>query len=203
MIFSVIIPLAADETEHKKLLASLPAEFEVILSQKETRALSLNDGAKKATGEYLWFLHADSRLSKKAISALIESVRKHPSSLLYFNLAFENDATSFMCLNALGVHFRSKILQSPFGDQGFCIHKDLFEQIGGFPENLPYGEDNIFAWKARQHGIKLRSTGAKIYTSARKYKKNGWLKTTLKHQYLWITQSFPEWIKLMRMRKKI
>jgi GT2 family glycosyltransferase len=107
-----------------------------------------------------------------------------------------------MCINRWGVHFRSRILKVPFGDQGFCIRKDMFQILGGFPDNVPYGEDHIFVWKARQQGVKLQPVCSTLYTSARKYKKHGWLKTTLLHQYLWVKQAWPQWQILRRERKK-
>ncbi len=95
-----------------------------------------------------------------------------------------------------GALFRSRALGVPFGDQGFCIKKTIFNKLGGFPEGLPYGEDHVFVWRARQQGIDLQPLGVKLYTSARKYKKHGWLKTTILTQYLWIKQALPEWQKL-------
>lgn len=194
---SVIIPLTSDETEHKALLTSLPDDMEIILSQESTRATSLNTGAKKAAKEYLWFLHADSRLSEHTISTLYTAIENQPDSLLFFDLAFQ-DAPLAMYLNSWGAWLRSHLLKVPFGDQGFCMKKDLFQKLGGFPENLPYGEDHVFIWKARQHGIAVQPVCATLYTSARKYKKHGWLKTTLLHQYLWVKQAWPEWKKLKK-----
>ncbi len=186
---SIIIPLAPGETGHHELLPTLPADAEITLSQEAGgRAASLNAGARKATREYLWFLHADSRLAENTISALITAVKKHPDSLLFFDLAFSDDAAPLMRLNEWGAYFRSRVLKLPFGDQGFCIGKDLFAQLGGFPEGLEYGEDHVFVWRARQANIKIRPVNATLCTSARKYRIHGWLRTTLLHQYLWIKQ---------------
>lgn len=200
MKISVIIPLAAHETKHQALIASLPEGMEIVLAQEGGRAASLNAGAKKATGDYLWFLHADSELNEACVPALLEAIKRSPDALLYFDLAFSNDATKLMRLNAMGVWFRSHVLSVPFGDQGFCIKKEQFQRIGGFPEGLAYGEDHVFVWLARQLGITLHPTGATIATSARKYQAHGWLKTTLKHQYLWVIQAWPEWIRLLKTR---
>ena len=197
---SVIIPLSKDEVEHKDLISSIHDDIEIILSSEETRAISLNKGAEKSTGEYLWFLHADSEIDSHAISALQKAIQKNPASLLYFDLTFAKNSSPIMILNAWGAWLRSHILKVPFGDQGFCISRKLFENIGGFPEGIEYGEDHLFVWRARQKNISIKSVGAKIYTSARKYKKYGWLKTTLMHQYLWIKQAWPEWRKLHRQK---
>ena len=80
--------------------------------------------------EFLWFLHADSRFTNKTIPALLNSIKKAPKKLHYFNLQF-NDNSLLLKLNNLGVWLRSHILGMPFGDQGFCIAKKLFTKIGG------------------------------------------------------------------------
>jgi hypothetical protein len=67
---------------------------------------------------------------------------------------------------------------------------------------VSYGEDHVFVWKARQHGITEKPICDTLYTSARKYKKDGWLKTTFMHQYLWIKQAWPEWVILRKKQKK-
>lgn len=224
VMLSVIIPLAPSEAAWKKLftdLAKLPDETEIILvsSQKENaqkgtiflpnkkiywltskpgRAAQMNAGAMAARGKYLWFLHADSRFAGDTLSALFQLIQNSANQLLYFDLAFLDDALPFMFLNAWGAYFRSRLLKVPFGDQGFCISKVCFQKLNGFPENLPYGEDHVFVWKARQHGVEVKPICATLYTSARKYKKHGWLKTTVMHQYLWIKQAWPEWKKLRR-----
>jgi rSAM/selenodomain-associated transferase 2 len=222
---SVIIPLAPDESAWLGLLEELrqlPAATQIIfvtsqeaeplslgrlevpqkavetLSSRPGRAEQMNAGARVATGRYLWFLHADSKFSPASIPALLDSIKKSTDDLLYFDLIFLNDASALMCLNRWGVKFRSRVLQVPFGDQGFCIRQDLFHQLGGFPEGLPYGEDHVFVWRVRQHGLKLKPVGAALYTSARKYRIKGWLRTTLLHQYLWIKQAWPEWRKLKK-----
>ena len=226
---SVIIPLAPNEAAWKSLLTDLdklPDGMEILFVQSENsntnmpnktpvlaekeirilvnkqpgRAAQMNAGAAKAQGKYLWFLHADSKFGPNTLTALLRVIEHHPHSLLYFDLAFLKDASFLMCINNWGVYFRSRVLKLPFGDQGFCISKAQFTRLGGFPDSLPYGEDHVFVWKARQQGIRIQSTGARLYTSARKYKKHGWLKTTLLHQYLWMKQAWPEWKKLKQGR---
>ena len=200
---SIVIPVAADETEHKTLLANLhnhsQLQAEVIPCSKFTRAQSLNKGAAQAKGEWLWFVHADSYISTDNLCALEKSLEQHPQDLHYFDLAFDDHSLRF---NALGANLRSRLCGTPFGDQGFCIKKSLFKQLNGYPENTPYGEDLIFVWHARQAGIKLRRIPSKILTSGRKYKQCGWFKLTLLYQWRWIKMSCPEFLTLLAMRLK-
>jgi GT2 family glycosyltransferase len=184
---SVIIPMAPDEPKPVGLIDTLPPEIEIILSQETGRAASLNAGAAKASGEYLWFLHADSSLPKDGLEKLQQAIAHKPDALHYFNLAFAGGGWA-MKLNSWGANFRSGFLGCPFGDQGFCLPKPVFQQLGTYPEAAPYGEDHLFVWQAHKAGVKLNQVHATITTSARKYQQKGWLQTTLRHQYLWLKQ---------------
>ena len=224
---SVIIPLAPDETAWQKLLpelALLPDDTEILLVRSSHdaahdavdlpnlnlhwltspagRAEQMNAGARAATGAHLWFLHADTQLTHDSLSALLQAMQRHPADLLYFDLIFLNDASRLMPLNAWGARFRSRVLHVPFGDQGFCMARQRFHELGGYPESLPYGEDHVFVWRARQHGVAITPVNSILYTSARKYKKHGWAKTTVMHQYLWLKQAWPEWRLLRKQLKK-
>ena len=200
---SIIIPKGPDETALDSLLndlRSISNKFEIIIKSEHTRARSLNDGAKEATREYLWFLHADSQVNHACIQALKTSLAANPNALHYFDLAFSNDGPALVRLNSIGAWLRSHLLAIPFGDQGFCIHNATFKKIGGYPEDVDYGEDHIFVWRARQLGVKLQCVRSKLYTSARKYRQYGWAKLTLSYQYLWLKQAIPELIKLLRKK---
>jgi len=164
------------------------------------RARQMNVGAKLATRPFLWFLHADSRVSADALSALERSLDAQPHALHYFDLAFQNDGPSLVWLNAWGARVRSRCLGLPFGDQGLCMSRDLFQRLGGFDETAAYGEDHLLVWAARRHRAPLRCVGAAITTSARKYRSNGWLATTALHGWRTCRQAIPEYGKLLWSR---
>jgi hypothetical protein len=196
---SIIIPVGPGEEALETLLGDLRPvgkEAELIVVPGSSRPKQLNKGARKATRDFLWFVHADSRLSCKTMEALPKSLTHNPHALHYFNLRFLPDGPPLMFINEIGCRIRSRILGVPFGDQGFAVAKEVFETIGGFPENLPYGEDHLFVWRARQKRIRLRCTGASLYTSARRYAKTGWAKLTWTYARRWIRQAWPEWKKL-------
>lgn len=198
---SIIIPLAPDETQHNQLLADLQShsqlQAEIIPCSNQSRAKSLNSGAAEASGEWLWFVHADSRISTDNLQALEQSLKHYPDALHYFDLAFDK---GFLGGNALGANLRSRVLRIPFGDQGFCIKKSLFKGLSGYCEETAYGEDLLFVWQAHQAGIKLRRIPSTLLTSGRKYQQQGWLKLTLLYQWRWILMSLPQLLKLIAMR---
>ena len=178
---SIVIPIAKDETKHHDLLKTLEhTDAQVIISSESSRAKSLNAGANKASKDYLWFLHADSDIDVHAIVTLSKAIKEKPHAIHYLNLAYDEGLAK---LNAYGANMRSRLFGLPYGDQGYCMHRSIFKNIGGYPEDAPYGEDLLFIRKAKTIGIKLNNIPATITTSARQYKKIGWLKLTCYRQW--------------------
>ena len=223
---SIVVPIGAGEGSWLELLRDfepLPAETEVLLvtttSEPEStqelleqlnlschvlwgtttagRAQQMNKGAQLASKPYVWFLHADSRLSSEVFRRLDQALQENVDTLMYFDLAFLNDGPSATRWNSLGSRFRSRVLGVPFGDQGFCLQRDTFLRLGGYNEQASYGEDHLLVWTARQQGVSLQPLDATISTSARKYAHHGWLKTTLAHWWLTLRQAVPQWWKLV------
>jgi hypothetical protein len=184
---SVIIPLAASEAEPEELLSLMPVAFEIILAHGGTRASSMNAAAVAATGRHLWFVHADTTLDANAVEALAASLQTQPGAVHYFDLRF--DAGLLMWLTARGVSFRSRVFGLPFGDQALCLPAGAFRALGGYDENVTFGEDHLLVRKARRAGLPITPVGATVTTSARKYRDNGWLRTTLKHWRLTLSHS--------------
>jgi len=226
---SIIVPIGPADQSWRALLADLadvdedaellpiaadpqPADFDAQTDQAGPRchlrwiataagrARQMNLGAQRSARPFLWFLHADSRVSHDALAALNRSLASHPHALHYFDLTFQNDGPRLAHLNALGVRFRSRCLGLPFGDQGLCLSRALFDRLGGFCESAPYGEDHLLVWAARRHRVPLRPVGAAIATSARRYQSEGWLRVTAQH--LWRTgrQGLPQLLTLLRSR---
>jgi len=217
---SVIVPLGPDEVEWHRLVpqlgATLPHGSEVVIVTAGTpvpkppadwpehlglrrsdggagRARQLNHGARLAEGEWLWFLHADSRLGPQTVPALLDFLARGEAALGWFDLAFRPGGPALMRLNAYGANLRSAWLGMPFGDQGFVILLRSFAALGGFREDAPYGEDHLLAWAAKRAGLPLRRIGARLFTSARKCERGGWAATTGRHLWLTAAQAWPEW----------
>ncbi|MGE4233103.1 MAG: glycosyltransferase [Bacteriovoracia bacterium] len=175
------------------------------LQTNQGRARQLNYGARSTQRKFIWFLHADSRVTIKALISLSQSLKFYPNDLLFFDLKFLSDGPKLTTLNTLGVWIRSHVFQLPFGDQGFCLAREKFIELGGFSEKATYGEDHLFVWAARKKGIRLRCTGETVSTSARKYQDLGWGKTTVLHSVLTARQAIPEGASLIaqKIRQKI
>lgn len=194
VIFVRSTPLKADESNNLDLLRK-KVSLKWVLS-KQGRAVQMNQGAKHASSDFLWFLHADSRFSPQEITLLLKhcsSDKKPHPQIYYFKLAYLKDGPLGSVLNQIGANWRSKTFNLPFGDQGLCLSKDLFELLGGYNEKAPYGEDHLLIWSAIKQNISIVCTGGTLYSSARKFYKHGWLKTTLNHHYITWKQAISEW----------
>lgn len=149
------------------------------------RARQLNAGVRHSTQDWLWFLHADSRVPATTVAAVGRCARADQALLGYCDLDFHGDGPAFMIVNTLGVWLRCRLFGLPFGDQGFLIPRKAFNHIGPYDETMNCGEDHALVWAARRAGLPVRPLRARIRTSARKYVERGWARTTLMH--LWLT----------------
>jgi len=227
---SIVIPIGPGDSAWKSLLSDLtylPASAEVLLvgvdaepekfehyaattltctarwlQSEPGRARQLNYGAEHATGSILWFLHADSRVNPAALDMLDSALCESHDSIHYFELAFQADGPRLTGINAWGANLRSRFLHLPFGDQGYCLAKHIFRQLGKFDETVRYGEDHLLIWKAHREQVAVRPVAATLTTSARKYKQYGWLPQTCVH--LWRTgrQALPQFARLLIDRNR-
>jgi hypothetical protein len=181
------------------LIDKLPSDFEIIVAQGGTRASAMNAGAARATARHLWFVHADTLLGPNAISRQREAAEFRREQINYCDIRF--DGGWVMRLTDIGVLFRSRVLGLPFGDQALSMPAALFERLGGYREDSPYGEDHLLVWRAHRMGAPVRPIGAVVGTSALKYMTKGWLRMTLRHLLLTIRQAWPEWVAMRKARR--
>ncbi len=164
------------------------------------RALQLNAACRAASGQWIWMLHVDSTLDDIAIQSVRQKVATTSSSLYYFSLRFRGDGPIATQLNAIAANLRSKCLKMPFGDQGFLLMKSSLSSLGWMRTDCAYGEDHDFVWRMRIRGRKIECLPGTVATSARKYAKHGWGKTTRDHVVKTIRQALPLWVQLCQAR---
>lgn len=152
-----------------------------VCRSKPGRAIQLNAGTQSSDSMWLWFVHADSRVTADTLNAMHRFVCADATAIGYFRLGFLPDGPRATVLNAWGAHFRSRVLGLPFGDQGLLMPRSVYDALGGFDETVSAGEDHDLVWSARARGIPLRAIPAPILTSARKYAERGWWRTTRQH----------------------
>ncbi len=150
-----------------------------VLVMNPGRGGQLNRGASIATGEILWFLHADTRVDRECIPKLLQKVSEGASGGC-FRLQFMDSHPAFRII-AWGSNFRAKWLKSFYGDQGIFVEREVFQKLGGF-RDIPIMEDLEFSRRMRKT-IPVALVEATLRTSPRRFNK-GILRTVLLMQAL-------------------
>ena len=140
----------------------------VYKSQERNRGLQLDIGAKNSRGDWLIFLHADTRLTNYWFIT-IKSVLKRDKNLIYFcRFKILNSKIIYRVLEIL-VNFRSQYLKKPYGDQGLIIHRSTYFKNNGFSK-IPLMEDVDFLERLKNKND-LRQLNLSIFTSSRKWER--------------------------------
>jgi rSAM/selenodomain-associated transferase 2 len=142
-----------------------------LLSCKKGRARQLNYGAKEASGELLYFLHADT-FPPKNFDELILKSHLNGAETGCFRMQFDSKNP---ILQFFGWLSRINHTLCRGGDQSLFITKTLFEESNGFNENYMIYEDSEFISRLYKT-TSFTILPQKVITSARKYRKKGWLR---------------------------
>lgn len=201
---SVVVPTLDAAAELPATLAALraesPAGLEILVvdggSADETAALAeaagcrllrtppgrgpqLAAGAAAAAGEWLLFLHADSRL-QPGWAAAVEAFLQDPGNTekaAYFRLRFDSEAAGARRVERLA-NWRARRLGLPYGDQGLLLSRALYQRLGGHPP-WPLMED--VALVRRLGRRRLVALPVPLLTSAARYRRDGWWRRPLRN----------------------
>ncbi len=139
-----------------------------LLNSPKGRAKQMNLGAKKAAGNILYFLHADSFPPKNFDQLIINEVEKGNLAGC-FKMKFNHNHW-WLRLASWLTHFSWRACRG--GDQSQFITKGLFKDIGGYDESYIIYEDNILINELfkRKQFVVIQEW---ITTSARLYERKG------------------------------
>jgi rSAM/selenodomain-associated transferase 2 len=134
------------------------------------RASQMNCGARHARGEFLCFLHADCCLGPNALMESARLLERPEIAGGCFRQRHDISAWQYRWLDA-AASARLRLFGLAYGDQGFFVRRDVFLQLGGFPD-VPIFEDALLWQKLSRHG-KLALARSTILVSARRWQQNG------------------------------
>jgi len=206
---AIVIPVLNDEAALASVLAAIAEQTEALAETVEVivahggpsdacreictghgityiesapgRASQMNTGAALATGDMLLFLHADSRLAPGTVKSLLDQGQSAHWGSFKFRIDADHPALRIIELSA---NLRAKWFRLPYGDQGIFCRRELFEQVGGYPDT-PLLEDVLLARKLSQIERPQQLHGP-IFTDARRWLQRGiWKTTWLNCRIMW------------------
>jgi rSAM/selenodomain-associated transferase 2 len=208
-MISVVIPSLNEEADLAHTLAALvPAAIDGLVSEvviadggstdrtaeiadaaganffrtERGRGQQLAEGARRAKGSWLLFLHADTILQPDWVTdamALIRSVESgvRPQTGGVFRFALSDKGVRAACLTGI-VRLRCAVLRMPYGDQGLLISRRLYDEVGGFKPMLLMEDVDLIRRLGRKRLMFFRSLAV---TSARRYRTEGYFRRTLRN----------------------
>ncbi|MEA3644277.1 MAG: TIGR04283 family arsenosugar biosynthesis glycosyltransferase [Lamprobacter sp.] len=150
-----------------------------LLAAPRGRAAQMNAGAQAATGELLWFLHADSRVPAATAEALLAAARPVERPVVRWGRCDVRLSGRHPLLRVIerAMNLRSCMSGIATGDQGLFVSRADFTAVGGFPD-IPLMEDIALSRRLRRLARPLCLRTALI-TSSRRWESRGILRTVM------------------------
>lgn len=185
-----IIVADGGSTDNTVEIASLYAK---VLHCKKGKSHQLNDGAKQAKGEILFFVQADMFVPEGALQSICNQLQEG-----FDGGGFANEFDAYnKKIKLLGTILNFRFLNNKeqsdrgifYGDNGIFVRKVVFEKLGGFKE-IPIMEDYDFSVRMKKQFKVKQIKFPKLILSARRHVEAGFIKTRI----LWILiRKFYKW----------
>jgi rSAM/selenodomain-associated transferase 2 len=135
------------------------------------RGAQLDDGARAARRDVLWFLHADATPGEASLAA-IDAARLRGVEAGYFRFEFTGPRTWQKALVERLVALRTRCGGVPYGDQGLWVCREAYLACGGFARE-PLFEEVRLVKRLRGRG-RLESLREPIGVAPRRWEREGW-----------------------------
>ena len=204
-MLSIIIPTLNEEEYLPRLLDSIRrqnfSDAEIIIADAGSKdrtveiakqygcsivegglpAKARNNGATYAQGDVLFFLDADTVLPDNFIENSLNEFSMRGLGIASFMLMAKNTFSNLLIdifYNKL-ILITEKIL--PHSAMGILAQKEIFKKIHGYDETITLAEDHDLGRRAAKHAKFGVIKSAKIITSDRRFKEDGWVGTGVKY----------------------
>jgi len=196
MLWTIEI-IVVDGDPEKSTLQSIKDPDIIKIVSPAGRGVQMNHGARAATADLLLFLHADTVLPENALKAILGISRDKGVAAGAFDLAIGDAHPAFRIIEKVAT-LRSRITRIPFGDQAVFFKSECFWALGGY-KPIALMEDVDIMRRLKKKGYKIRFIADSVITSARRWKKEGLVYTTLRNWMLQLLFYFgvsPEKLKM-------
>ena len=148
-----------------------------VISAARGRGQQLRAGGMAARGDWLLFLHADTRLGPDWQAAIAAHVSSTPEWAGYFDLRLDDEAWQARIVE-WAVATRVALFGLPYGDQGLLISRKLYTDLGGYKPIAIMEDVDIARRIGPQRLVRLTSTAL---TSADRWRRDGWLRRSIRN----------------------
>lgn len=150
------------------------------LNTRAGRGHQLHSGALQASGNIIWFLHADAEPPADAIESIRRAVRAGAIGG-YFRFRFTGKAKWYKSLLSALINLRCRF-GTPYGDQGLFIRKTDYLNVGGFPDAALFEEVPLV--RAARSAGRFVQLDTPIGVSPRRWERDGWIRRSLGNRLL-------------------
>jgi rSAM/selenodomain-associated transferase 2 len=166
-----ILVADAGSTDKTQEIAHLK-NIRIINCSIQCRATQMNEAAKKASGEVLYFVHADTIPPKNFVSDIRMAIaRGHALGGYRFRF---NPNKGMLRFNSYMTRFN--LLSFRGGDQTLFITRSAWDILRGYDEKFVVMEEYDLLQRASSKGFLFYLMPSEVLVSDRKYHNNGWLR---------------------------
>lgn len=159
--------IVADGGSADGTIAAVESSGATLVDCNPGRGNQLHQGAAAATGDVLFFLHADTNLPEGALAAILEELNTNPDAGGgNFRLLFDGDTKFDRWLIGFYRWIRSKGVY--YGDSGIFVRRSVYQTIGPI-QAIPLMEDYDFTRRLERYGPTLCIEQPPLVTTSRKF----------------------------------
>lgn len=173
-LYEIIIVDGDSEDRTVEVCRQFPVK---VIPYERGRARQMNHGARHASGEVLVFLHADTRLPPSAVHDIAAALGDPRCFGGRFDVELQGAHWMLKVISAL-INYRSRATKVGTGDQAIFVRREVFEQMGGYPD-MPMMEDVAFCRSLKRLGD-VACLRSRAVTSARRWESDGVWRTILR-----------------------
>ena len=152
----------------------------LVTTEERSRATQMNAGARVASGDIFWFLHADADVPSGCLDEIGRILQDPTVSGGYFRIRLPPSIV-YRLTDSIA-HYAGRLVRMRCGDHGIFCRRTAFLQTGGFPD-VPIMEDVEFFRLLRRYGRVVHSN-KRIAASPRRYEAVGPLRLTLAYGFI-------------------
>ncbi|MCY3623807.1 MAG: TIGR04283 family arsenosugar biosynthesis glycosyltransferase [Gammaproteobacteria bacterium] len=191
---SVVVPVLNDAVHLRRLIDDLhdtDVEIVVVDGGSDDDSMSVAKGARVVTaprgrgtqmaagagianGEWLWFMHADTRLSQRVVPALVDRLEKPRWG--FFSVRLDGESWPYRMIEKT-MSWRAAASGIATGDQGIFVHRELLDAVGGIPRQ-PLLEDVELCRRLRRLAKPI-VVPEPLLASSRRWERDGIARTIL------------------------